>query len=89
MRKEEKQEQDHRREINMESEGVRQLKLGVTRLTIQERGARDNTEIRQLEMGIQQMTILVKIPEIATVRNAIRGNERQQRRVQFTNERKR
>ena len=34
------------------------------------------------------MTI-VQIPEIATIRNEIGGNERQQRRVQFSNERKR
>ena len=89
MRKEEKQEQDHRREVNMESEGVRQLKLGVTRLAIQERREidKDSAEIRQLEMGIQQMTI-VQILDTATIRNAIGGNERQQRRVQFSNERK-
>ena len=62
----------------MESEGARQLMLGASRLIIRERGARDNTEIRQLEMRIQQMTI-VQIPEIATIRNATGGNERQQR----------
>ena len=83
-----KKEEVRRREINMESEGVQQMMLGETRSIIQERGARDNTEIRQLEMGIQQMTI-VQIPEIAAIRNAIGGNERQQRRVQFSNERKR
>ena len=87
MKKDEKQEEEHRREVNMESEGVRQMMLGVTRLIIQERGARDNTERRQVEVGIQQMTI-VQIPELATIRNEIVGNERQQRRVQFSNERK-
>ena len=76
MRKEEKQEQDHRREVNMESEGVRQLMLGVTRLTIQERRDidKDSAEIRQLEKEMGQMSI--QILEIAsTIGNTTGGIE--------------
>ena len=90
MRKEEKQEQDHRREVNMESEEVRQLMLGVTRLTIQERREidKDSAKNRQLEREMGQMSI--QILEIATtIGNMTAGIEGYKRRVQFTNERKR
>ena len=90
MRKEEKQEQDHRREVNMESEAVLQLMLGVTRLTIQERREidKDSAEIRQLEREMGQMSI--QILEIATtIGNTTGGIEGYKRRVQFTNERER
>ena len=90
MRKEERHEQDHRREVNMESEGVRQLMLGVTRLTIQKRREidKESAEIRQLEREMGQMSI--QILEIATtIGDTTGGIEGYKRRVQFTNERKR
>ena len=90
MKKDEKQEEEHRRESNIEIEGVRQMLMGATITNTQERRERDkdSAEIRQLERETGQMSI--QILEIATtIGNTTGGIDGYKRRVQFTNERKR
>ena len=66
MKKDEKKEEEHRRESNMEIEGLRQMLMGATISNTQERRdiAKDSAEIRQLEREMGQMSI--QVLEIAT-----------------------